>query len=446
MSALEQMIHEEYKQTEVGIIPNDWSVESVKSICKEIFLGLTSKVDYVEHGGMPLIRATDIAAGVLSFDKVRTISLKQHKKLTQYRRAKKGGVLVSKSGSLGVCALVDVDREFSIYESIIVLQPTAKLDSIYLLSLLRAEETQFRMIGEKVGSGVAHLNIEMFRKLSIPLPSCKQEQIKIGQVINDVSALLTELDTLIAKKQAIKTATMQQLLTGKTRLPQFATYTEGAIQGKSKGTKNSELGKIPEDWDVAPAREAIEFFGGYGFSSRLSSESGVKWLKIANVGLNEVKWDADSYLPENLLNSFKSYSLKDNDVVMALTRPLLGDKLKIAKITNADLPALLNQRVAKLIAKRSNCLNYIFYVVQRAEFIAQMNLAMAGTDPPNIGTTALGSINIVLPPAEEQAAIATILSDMDNEIQTLEQRLTKTRQIKQGMMQQLLTGRTRLPY
>jgi hypothetical protein len=123
---------EGYKQTEVGVIPESWEVIPITKATNEIFLGLTARVDYVESGGIPLVRATDIAKGKLSFDKARTISIQQHKKLTKYRRAKRGDVLVSKSGSLGVCAIVDTDQEFSIYESIIVLQANSSLDSKFL--------------------------------------------------------------------------------------------------------------------------------------------------------------------------------------------------------------------------------------------------------------------------------------------------------------------------
>ncbi|WP_299010393.1 restriction endonuclease subunit S [uncultured Shewanella sp.] len=480
MSALKKVIPEEYKQTEVGVIPKDWSVIAVKSICKEIFLGLTSKVDYVEYGGIPLIRATDIAAGNLSFDKVRTISLKQHEKLTQYRRAKKGDVLVSKSGSLGVCALVDVDREFSIYESIIVLQPTAKLDSIYLLSLLRSEETQFRMIGEKVGSSVAHLNIEMFRKLSIPLPSCKQEQVKIGQVINDADALLTALEKLIAKKQAIKTATMQQLLTGKTRLPQFAFYsnesakvatgTEDTLKGKSqgqakyssatnvnveayddgslafqasggmdslpvgksKGTKPSELGEIPEDWEVSSLGELVTIASGDSPSRFEFISDGIPYFKVEQLNNGRVYADETEY------------KIITNKVISAgsIIFPKRGASILLNKIRVLKNNSFMDTNLMTLTCNNllDNMYLYNVLIYQGLDNVADT------TSIPQINNKHIIPFLIPLPPKKEQTAIATILSNMDNEIQTLEQRLAKTRQIKQGMMQELLTGRTRLPF
>ena len=105
-------VAEGYKQTEVGVIPEDWNESSVLDVTSAIFLGLTAKVDYVSRGGFPLIRATDIATGKLKFTIARNISARQHKELTKYRRAERNDVLVSKSGSLGVCAIVDCDNEF----------------------------------------------------------------------------------------------------------------------------------------------------------------------------------------------------------------------------------------------------------------------------------------------------------------------------------------------
>lgn len=205
------------------------------------------------------------------------------------------------------------------------------------------------------------------------------------------------------------------------------------------GYQQTEVGVIPEDWKCVPAGEAIRFFGGNGFSSRAETTTGIRWLKIANVGVDKIKWDALSYLPDSFLKEYKDYLLKVNDVVMALTRPVLNNKLKVARLTVEDEPAFLNQRVAKLIPINGNKLEYLFYVVQRSNFVAAMNLAMAGTDPPNIGNSALEKIAIAIPPKkEEQTAIANALSDADALIQSLTSLIAKKRQIKQGTMQTLL--------
>jgi type I restriction enzyme S subunit len=146
------------------------------------------------------------------------------------------------------------------------------------------------------------------------------------------------------------------------------------------------------------------------------------------------------------LEQFGEFRLVDGDVVIALTRPILGGELKIARLGRKDVPALLNQRVAKIVAKQGADLSYIFYVLQTSRFINSMNEAMAGTDPPNIGVKTLGKISIPVPPSvEEQKNIADALSDTDALIFSLERLIEKKRNIKQGAMQGLLTGKIRLP-
>lgn len=220
----------------------------------------------------------------------------------------------------------------------------------------------------------------------------------------------------------------------------------GKLQKVPAGYKKTEIGVIPNDWLCIESSDAINYFGGYGFSSRLAVSSGIKWLKIANVGLNEIKWDAESFLPVYLTLEHKRFELSLDDVVMALTRPILSNKLKVARIGLDDIPSLLNQRVARLEAKSFHEINFLYYVVQRLNFVSAMNLAMAGTDPPNIGTVALGKIKIATPSNKaEQTAIANALSDVDALITSLEKLIVKKRAIKTAAMQQLLTGKKRLP-
>lgn len=426
-----------YQETDLGVIPKDWEVVNVGKVTVDHKQGYYTKDLYVDNG-VRLVRITDLQNPRIDFDSMPKLRVSELN-YKQYQ-IRIGDFLFARSGAIGRYGIVCKEVK-AIFGSYIIRFnfDEHRVRNDYFGYVFQNEDTQKQLLAITQGSSNININAGNIKSLKIPLPSVA-EQTAIANALSDVDALIQELEKLIAKKQAIKTATMQQLLTGRTRLPHFALHPDG----RQKGYKPSELGEIPEDWEVLPSSSAIEFFGGYGFSSRLSSSSGIKWLKIANVGLNEIKWESDSYLPESLLADFKDFQLSKNDVVMALTRPILNEKLKIAKLQPSDLPSLLNQRVAKLVAKKDNDLNYIYHIVQRADFIAQMNLAMAGTDPPNIGTQALGKIRILVPQPSEQTAIAIILSDMDKDIQSLEQRLNKTRQIKQGMMQELLTGKTRL--
>jgi type I restriction enzyme S subunit len=148
-----------------------FNIYKVSDVCRELFLGLTSKVDYVETGGFPLVRATDINKGVLDLRNVKYISEVQHKKLTSRRITKRGDILISKSGSLGTCAIVNTDIHFSTYESIFTVRVNEEfLNNTFLVYLIRNDSFQRKLLGNQVGGTVAHLNLNMFRDFEFPLP------------------------------------------------------------------------------------------------------------------------------------------------------------------------------------------------------------------------------------------------------------------------------------
>jgi type I restriction enzyme S subunit len=152
--------------------PKGFPVTRLGELCEDLFLGLTSKVDYIDGtDGYPLVRAKDINTGELSFEDVRYISEDQHKKLTKNHLTRKGDLLVSKSGTLGTCAIVRTDREFSTYESIFTVRPdSSRLELHYLIHLLQNKGFKEKLIGNKVGGTVAHLNLKMFRDFEIGVP------------------------------------------------------------------------------------------------------------------------------------------------------------------------------------------------------------------------------------------------------------------------------------
>ena len=212
------------------------------------------------------------------------------------------------------------------------------------------------------------------------------------------------------------------------------------------GYKQTEVGVIPEDWECMESGALATYFGGNAFKSEAAVSNGIRWLKIANVGKQRAQWNEVSYLPNSYAADFKDYILREGDVVMALTRPILNNELKIAKLIERDVPSLLNQRVAKVISRPGTDLDFIYHVLQTRHFVDSMNEAMAGTDPPNIGSRTLGRIPIAAPlSVEEQRAIAAALRDVDALIAALDRLIAKMRDIKQAAMQELLTGKRRLP-
>lgn len=199
-------------------------------------------------------------------------------------------------------------------------------------------------------------------------------------------------------------------------------------------------------WKRYKLSDVITYLGGNAFKSTDSQDNGVRWLKIANVGFGEIDWSNLDFLPNEVSEEYSKYLLKEHDIVMALTRPILNEKLKIAKVKKGDTPALLNQRVAKLTANDGFYLEFLYYVLSMRSTVMKIENAIAGTDPPNLGFNDLKSVNVFVPiNIGEQQKIAAILSTWDKAIELKEKLIEQKKEQKKGLMQKLLTGEVRLP-
>jgi len=402
-----------YKQAEVGVIPEDWRVCGITDICMDIFLGLTTKVDYVQSNGVPLIRAKDINTGRLLFDEALQISKQQHQELTKYRRAEKGDILVSKSGTLGICALVDTDIEFSIYESIIVMKCDAETcDSRFLLWLMRFESTQYRLLEETVGSTVGHLNLLNFRKLVVPITKM-EEQLAIVAALSDVDALITALDRLIAKKRNIKQAAMQELLTGKRRLPGFC-----------------------NKWEANRIRDIATIATGSTPPTKERSNYGEEYLFVSPVDLGKGKFIFTTEKRLSKAGFMISRQFPKGSILFTCIGSTIG------KVGIAPVELTSNQQINAIFPSTNYLSDYLYYSLC---LLAPKIRAMASEQAvPIINKAQFSNTIVMFPQLIEQIAITAILDDMDSEIAALEIRRDKTRALKQGMMQELLTGRIRL--
>jgi type I restriction enzyme S subunit len=210
--------------------------------------------------------------------------------------------------------------------------------------------------------------------------------------------------------------------------------------------KQTEVGVIPEDWDEQNLGSLAQVIGGGAFKSRNATRTGIRWLKIANVGINEIIWNEESFLPKEFELSNRNFLLKEVDYVLALTRPILSGLLKISRVQKQDAPALLNQRVGKLESIEDNDLDFLYFLFQKESTVFAMQQSMAGTDPPNLSTKGIYSIPCIIPKKKvEQRAIAAALSDVDALLAKLDQLIAKKRDLKLAAMQQLLSGKKRLP-
>ena len=196
------------------------------------------------------------------------------------------------------------------------------------------------------------------------------------------------------------------------------------------------------DWTLQNLGDSFSLISGYAFPSSSSVDVGARWLKIADVGIQEMTPNNPSYLPLEYLDKYSQFIVSKNDYVIALTRPILNKKLKIAKVGELYDGALLNQRVAKIYSK-SNDLDFIYSLLQKSKTVEELENSIAGTDPPNLSLNDVKEIKLGFPSKEEQTKIASFLSAVDEKINQLTQKHQLLSQYKQGMMQKLFSQKMR---
>lgn len=413
-----------YKITEVGVIPEEWNCVVIGELITDLRGGAPFKpTDFTKDGVKVLPKGGVIRGGLLRIlEKDQQFCSPSFASKYAKNRVNENYTivvlrdLVPSGPSIGLMVRIPNAENFILAQGVYGF--LTKNESISAFLIQYSNTNKYRRAANEimVGSTQVHITNGAFKEIKIAIPSDEKEQTAIANVLSDVDALISELEKLIAKKQAIKTATMQQLLTGRTRLPQFSLGEDGM----PKGTKPSELGEIPEDW-------AVDLLGSVCDS-----------FKTGKLDANAMKPDGEYrfYTCAKEYYYIDKYAFDEEALMVSGNGANVGYVHYYKGKFNAyQRTYVLSDFIADVI--------YLKIYLER-KLAERIRVEVNAGNTPYITMDTLTDMPIVLPPKEEQSAIATILSDMDAEIQALEQRLGKTRQIKQGMMQELLTGKTRL--
>lgn len=401
-----------YKQTEVGMIPDDWDVASLSGVCRmKSGEGITS-ADIDEFSKYPCYGGN----GLRGFTNRFTHD-------GQY-------ALIGRQGAL--CGnVVGAEGKFFASEHAVVVTPFEQTDIHWLTYVLR----DMRLNQYSESSAQPGLSVLKLLKLNIAFPSNKTEQRAIAAALSDVDSLLTALDALIAKKRLVKQGTMQELLKGKMRLLGF----------QGKGKKQTEVGLIPEDWDVGVLGDlAIKVGSGITPTGgeKVYKNEGRPFIRSQNVGWGTLLLDDIAFINEETHASFSATEIQLHDVLLNITGASIGrSAVADTRIERGNV----NQHVCIIRTDKNKLIpHYINLFLLSKMGQKQIDSFQAGGNRQGLNFGQIKSFRFPLPPLPEQTAIAEILSDMDAEIATLKARREKTALLKQGMMQELLTGKIRL--
>ena len=417
-----------HKQTEVGVIPEEWDVSLIGQQCQIFgrigFRGYTVD-DIVEEGsGAIAINPSNVQDGKTIFDKCTYISWHKYEESPEIK-IHEGDIILVKTGStFGKTAMVkNLPGKATLNPQVIVFKKI-KGSRGFFGYMMGFPTIQKQITAAVVGGALPTLSQKLVAAFKMPLPRTLPEQRAIATALSDVDGLLGGLDRLIAKKRDLKQAAMQQLFTGQTRLPGFhgeweVKRLEQSCELITKGTTPTSLG-------------------------RNFTESGVNFLKAESLSENgETIPDKVAFIDAATHKLLKRSQLKAGDLLISIAG-VLG---RVGRVSLGVLPANTNQALAIVRLGNASELdrNFLFYCLlspMTAKQISDVNVQAAQA---NISLQNVRDLKIHVPPTiPEQTAIAEVLTEMDGELSALEQLREKTRALKQAMMQELLTGRTRL--
>ncbi|MFB0600603.1 restriction endonuclease subunit S [Aeromonas hydrophila] len=444
--AATQTVPTGYKQTEVGVIPEDWECKHIGELADVVRGGSprpAGDARFFNGNFIPWLTVASLTN--ISLEQMYVVDTAT--KLTELgslrsRVLNEDTLIISNSGAtLGVAKILKI--KCCANDGVAALVNQCLGNKVFLAHYIN---TQTKKLQEQIatGNGQPNLNTDLIRVIPVPFPR-EAEQAAIANVLSDTDALIAGLEQLIAKKQAIKTAAMQQLLTGRTRLPQFALRSDGT----PKGYKTSELGQIPEDWEIMPLVSIGRTIRGVSYNPNndlyiSDSSDSIRLFRSNNILNSRFVFSGLQYVSKNRVSESQKMQLGDILICMANGSKSLVGKSAIHDL-NDGYEYTFGAFMGVFRLNDASQSKYVYYLMNSARYRCYIDLILAGSSINNLKPSDIDKLSLAFPDIEEQTAIAAMLSDMDSELAALEQKLAKARDVKQGMMQQLLTGRIRLP-
>lgn len=390
-------VREDYKRTEIGIFPTDWEIDKIKNIAL-IGTGSKNTEDKIDFGKYPF------------FVRSQTVE-----KINSY--AFDGEAVLTAGDGVGTGKIYHyINGKFNFHQRVYKISNFSSTVDGYFFYVYFSNNFFSRIMSMTAKSSVDSVRKDMISEMLIPIPP-KDEQLKISKLLSDTDELISSLEKLIEKKRQIKQGAMQQLLTGKKRLPGFS--------GKWEVKK---LGLVAEIQRGASPRP-IDSPRWYSITSSIG------WVRISDVTSSNgrILEKTDDYLSKEGVD--RSRFLRKGSLIMSICATV-----GLPVITNIDV--CIHDGFVGFSNLKNVDVVFLLYKLKELENLFK-TMGQTGSQS-NLNTDLVKNYEINFPPIDEQNAIAQFLSDIDSEIEMLEQKLNKYKSIKQGMMQVLLTGKIRL--
>lgn len=421
------------KQTEIGLIPDDWEVKSLGEVATIVGGGTPSTLNSAYwNGDIQWFTPAELSDSKKYVSKSERTITERGLKESSAKLLPKGTVLLTTRASIGITAILENPASTNQgFQSLIAKNNCCSEFLYYVIPLIKDE-----MLSRASGSTFAEISAKKLSTITFQLPPLPEQQ-RIAKALSDVDALISTTEKLIQKKKNIKQGTMQNLLTGKKRLPGFA---------KSTNYKQSELGLIPEDWEVKNINKECTIKARIGWQGLKSTEyldSG-DYILVTGTDFDSgfINWNSCSYVTKWRFDQDKNIQIKKGDILITKD----GTIGKVAFLNEIPMQGTLNSGVFVIRPKNSDKIDSVFLslIFKSIWFDSFLEQITSGSTIVHLYQKDFVKFDFPLPSKEEQTAIASVLSSMDKEIETLNTKLEKYLNLKTAMMQQLLTGKIRL--
>jgi type I restriction enzyme S subunit len=417
------------KLTDFGEIPVSWDIKQINEVTTYVdYRGKTPpKVD----SGILLITARNIKMGKIDYDVSREyIPSELYETVMSRGTPKLGDVLITTEAPLGNIASIDKENIALAQRVIKYRGKNGVLDNSYLKYFMLGPIFQNMLNKKSSGSTVKGIKGSILHKLNLILPPLPEQQ-KIAEILSTVDAKIEVIDQQITETQALKKGLMQRLLTKGIGHTEF---------------KDSPLGEIPKSWEVVELVNHIKLLSGFAFKSDGFNEEGrgIKLLRGINITIGKLRWNEklDRWwdLP---FEEIEKYSAQVGDLVISMDGSLVGRNY--ARVKDEDLPLLIVQRVACLRAKATLDLEFLNQIIGGPLWLNYVDAVKTSSGIPHISAKNIREFKIPFPSLQEQKQISEILATISDKLELLSEKKTHYQELKQGLMQQLLTGKLRVP-
>lgn len=421
-------VRDKYKMTELGEIPSEWHIEVLgecSNVTKLAGFEFTEYIEYIDDGEIIALRALNLKNGKLNLEDIKKIDKKVSESLTR-SKLYINDVLFSYVGTVGEVALIEENDKFHLAPNVAKLTFNDSVVPKFALQYLMSSNMRNEINRYVTTTSQPALSMENIRKLKIIVPK-KEEQEKISFILSTVDEQIDNVDALIEKNKELKKGLMQTL------------FTKGIGHTKFK---NTEIGEIPEEWDVKKIGDICEVKGGKRLPKGYQLEdedNAFPYIRVADMYMGGIRQDDIKYVPKDIVDKIKHYKISKDDLFISVagTLGIVGQvpyELDGANLTeNAD--KLCNIQINKL---------YLMKVLQSNIVQSIIEAEQTKSAQPKLALTRIKEFLIPVPSDIEQVKIASILMEVDEKIGQYKNKKQKLEELKKGLMQQLLTGMIRV--